>query len=103
MDGGLTLDDFNKMLLHYADDMALLSYTPNVLQDNMDRVIQNCDLWGMEVNCVKTKVMTLKKRDSVRHSEQWTYANTDLEIFSDVNYHGTVFNSNGTFSTNQNT
>jgi len=102
-DSGLTLEDVNIMLLLYADDMALLAETPSDLHDSLDRLKQYCDQWGMEVNCAKTKVMIFKKRCSVRRSEHWTYANTDLEIVSDFNYLGTVFNSHGFFSSNQNT
>ena len=43
--------------LLYADDLLLLSTTEVGLQQNMDKVNEFCNKWGLSINAEKSKTM----------------------------------------------
>ncbi len=47
---GLTLQDQNFKLLLYADDLVLLSSTPQGLQQHLDLLDNYCQNWALAVN-----------------------------------------------------
>ena len=52
------------LLLHllWADDLILMSNTPEGLQTQLDQLLQYCADWQMIVNILKTKVINLDLR-----------------------------------------
>ena len=98
---GITTDDITVILLLFADDMAILGNSPEDLQKSLDLLKSYCDLWGLEVNIDKTKVMVFRKRGLIRNNEIWFYDNIPLEIVNDFNYLGVSFNYTGSFALNQ--
>ena len=52
------------LLLHllWADDLILMSSTPEGLQTQLDQLLQYCADWQMIVNILKTKVINLDLR-----------------------------------------
>jgi len=97
---GLKLFDIVLIILMFADDMCILSETPEGLQSSLNRLYEYCQNWGIEVNSSKTKVMVFRKRGKVLDNEQWTYGGNILENVDSFNYLGTVFNYTGSFNLN---
>jgi hypothetical protein len=45
----------------YADDVVLLSETKEGLQNSLNRLARFCQVWGMDINTSKTKIMIFNK------------------------------------------
>ena len=63
---GLTIDDISYILMLFADDMVILSNSPEDLQNSLNLLGSYCDNWGLSVNVDKSKVMVFRKRGVVR-------------------------------------
>jgi hypothetical protein len=50
--------------LLYADDLLIISETPQRLQKSLDRLHKYCEKWRLQVNFKKTKIVIFKKRES---------------------------------------
>ena len=98
---GLSINDIYIMLLLFADDMVLFGESPRDLQNSLDSLLDYCNLWGLEVNSTKTKIMVIRKRGHIRDIEKWSvYDGNVLDIVDQFNYLGTVLSFNGSFSCN---
>ena len=71
--------------------------------DSFNLLENCCRRWGLEVNTDTTKVMVFRKRGDLLHNEKWLYKTNVLDVVSNFNYLGTVFNYTGTFVMNQET
>ena len=81
-------------LLLFADDMVMMSETPDGLQTCLDNLKRYCDVWGLCVNIDKTKVVVFRKSCfPILHN--FVYDNVNLEILNQFNYIGFVMVSNG--------
>ena len=82
----------SEILLHllWADDLILLSDTPQGLQTQLDGLYQFCKDWHMLVNETKTKIMIFGAKNT---NFEFRYNNKILDIVSNYKYLGTVFNS----------
>ena len=81
-------------MLLYADDMVLIAKTPAALQKQLDALAQFCTGWDMEVNLVKTKVVTFRptrRGQPVQH--QWTFDGQQIEQVDSYKYLGVVFHA----------
>ncbi len=58
----ITLDGVNYFnALMYADDLILMSPTPEGLQKSLDALHKYCNTWKLKINIKKTKCMTFSK------------------------------------------
>jgi hypothetical protein len=82
------------LLLHllWADDLILISNTPEGLQLQLDNLERYCAIWQMIVNIIKTKFMAFGTKDE---NVQVTFNNVVVEKVQEYKYLGTVFSSNG--------
>ncbi|KAH3788003.1 hypothetical protein DPMN_166131 [Dreissena polymorpha] len=94
-------DDIVLILLLFADDMAIIGKTPYEVQQHLNILKTYCDTWGLNVNTSKTKIIVFRKRGGLRHTGSWTYNGENIEVVSDFNYLGKVFNYTGKFILNQ--
>ena len=76
---------------------VLFGKTVSYLQNSLNLLYEYCLKWGLEVNTTKTKIMVFRKRRNIKEDEKWVYNNNELEVVSDFNYLGTVFNYTGSF------
>ena len=53
-------------LLMYADDIVLLTVTPEGLSNYILK-------WDLTVNTDKTKMVSFQNRGNIRHNEEWFY------------------------------
>ena len=50
MHDGIHTDDLALSLLLFADDMAVVGRTPLETQNQLDRLLEYCNAWGLSVN-----------------------------------------------------
>lgn len=100
VDSGVEIFDLCLIILLFADDMVIIGKSTEDLQQNLNKLHGYCNLWGLEVNTSKTKVVVFRKRGPVRQDERWFYNNEVLEVVDNFNYLGVVFNYTGTFVLN---
>ena len=98
--GGLNIDDLTFILMLFADDMVIIGKNPNDLQCSLDLLKTYCDNWGLKVNSTKSKIVVFRKRGALKENEQWNFNGVPLETVDYFNYLGTIFNFNGSFSSN---
>ena len=85
---------FNHLL--YADDLVLISESPQGLQHCIDALCNYCDDWGLNVNTNKTKVMVLSnKRKQIAENYHFYFGHMKLEIVDEYKYLGVTFTKNG--------
>ena len=53
----VSLKDMSLNCLMFADDILLLSESPDGLQKSIDRLHQYCENWQLSINANKTKIM----------------------------------------------
>ena len=80
-------------LLLFADDIALLSFSPIGLQNQLNNLARASDRLGLKVNLEKTKIMIFRKGGRVSKKENWLYKGIELEIVNEYRYLGFVLTS----------
>ena len=96
---GLTLYDSEIKFLLFADDLVLLSPTPEGLQQSLDIVQQFCKTWALTINMKKTKILIFQKRTR-RQGNKYNFMlnKTKIEHVTNYTYLGLKFSANGTFN-----
>ncbi|KAI2656568.1 hypothetical protein H4Q32_029770 [Labeo rohita] len=96
---GLTLQDKNIKFLLYADDLVLLSSTPQGLQQHLDLLENYCQNWALAVNLKKTNIMVFQKKPRCQeHRHQFHLGSTTLEHTMQYIYLGLIITTSGSFS-----
>ena len=85
--------------LMYADDVILISKTPNGLQKLLDCVNMFCKTSKMMVNPIKTKCITFTRKNKINKKDIFSIGEHYLENVSQVNYLGLEINAAGSFKT----
>ena len=85
--------------LLWADDLVLLALSPEALQDNINILVNFCQLMGLEINISKTKIVTFQPPRSKNHSEvRFFLGNQPIKSTDKYCYLGIIFHSNGSFA-----
>ena len=80
----------------YADDIVLLSTSPQGLQNKLDILKQYCNDWCLTVNTNKTKVLIFNKAGKhIKHT--FNLIDTQLECVNRYKYLGIHFCASGSF------
>ena len=87
---GISIDD--ELLLHvlWADDLVIMSDTPEGLQHQLNGLYIFCSHYQIIINEMKTKIMGYCNNKDEVH---FTFNNKPLEIVQEYKYLGVVFNS----------
>lgn len=91
LEGGINIEGTNIRILMYADDIVIMAEDVSTLQKMISRLEQYCDLWNMEVNTGKSKIMVFRNGGRISNEEKWYFKGQDIEIVSEYNYLGVVF------------
>jgi hypothetical protein len=97
----LSLGDEKLSCLMYADDLVILSESPQGLQTCLDKLKEYTIEWGLEINKNKTKILTFQ-RYGKRNIHRYKFGDIDLETTDTYKYLGTKLTHTGNFKTNQN-
>ena len=84
--------------LLWADDLVLLALSPAALQENINILLQFCQLMGLDININKTKVVTFHPPRSKHTLGQLYLGKLPIKNTETYFYLGIVFHQNGTFS-----
>ena len=84
-------------LLLYADDTVLLAETANDMQTCLNSLQQYCEIYGLNINISKTKVMVFS-RGKIRNLPDLFFNGEKIDITWDYKYLGVVFNYNNKFN-----
>ena len=95
------INDLVLIILLFADDMAIFGNNPEDLQNNLNLLHDYCNIWRLEVNGDKTKIMVFRKK-GLKIEEKWTNNGLSVEVVDSFNYLGTVFKYNVNFALNNN-
>ena len=61
IDGSISVDDIQLCLFLFADDAAVFTQDPRSLQLIPNDIEQNCNIWKLELNVNKIKIMIFEK------------------------------------------
>ena len=96
----MCLQDIEKklhlFLLLYADDTIVLAECPEDLQRALDILKIYCELWGLDINVRKTKVMIFS-RGKIRKMPKFNFNEETVDVVWDYKYLGVKFNYNNKF------
>ena len=82
--------------LLYADDLVILSTTPEGLQTSLNRLHEYCLTWKLQVNMSKTKTMCFTNKKQYT-AYPMTYSGETIEQVDKYTYLGIEICSNGSF------
>jgi len=80
--------------------VAIVGKTPLDIQNQLDRLLEYCNAWGLSVNTAKTKIMVFRKRGGLLTTERWTYNSQHIDVVNEFNYLGTVLSYPANFGPN---
>ena len=84
--------------LLFADDVILVSETPEGLQHALDKLMDYCQQWLLEVNPEKTKVMIFNKSGKKIISNKFYLQGNSLELVNSCTYLGIELSTSGSMS-----
>ncbi len=90
-------DEYVPCLL-YADDIVLLSESPEGLLLSIDCLHTYCDQWDLKVNIEKTKIIIFNKSGKLIKNAHFTYFGKPLECVNEYKYLSILFKLSGSFS-----
>ena len=96
--GGIFLGQTNVKVLLYADDLVLLSDTPDGLQEMIDALFAYCLRWGLTVNMDKSKTLVFRKTARIPANLVWHFGNEQIQNVNQYKYLGVVLNYNLSFA-----
>ncbi|MEW8542106.1 MAG: reverse transcriptase family protein, partial [Candidatus Thiodiazotropha sp.] len=100
---GVEVNMLKLFLILYADDIVLLSESPEDLQRSLNMFHIYCDTWKLSLNTTKSKVVVFRKGGRLPLGLNFNYNGKNLEIVQSFTYLGVVFSSTGSFSQLQET
>ena len=83
--------------LLYADDLVILSSSPDGLQCSLNELHDFCSSWRLEVNITKSKVLIFNSNGKA-FVNYFRYNDQIIETVSQYNYLGVVLKNNGKFN-----
>jgi hypothetical protein len=76
---------FELFIILYADDTVLMSETKEGMQQSLNIFQLYCDLWKLDVNINKTKVMVFSKKKNLNYS--FILQDKQLEVVEKFRYY----------------
>ena len=80
-------------LLLFADDMALMSYNPKGLQNQLNELEKHTKRFNLKINESKTKIMVFRKGGYLGKYEKWWLNGELLEVVNSYKYLGIEFST----------
>ena len=97
----VNIDDLQLLLLLFADDTVLFSYSKEGLQFQLNQLYTYCSNWCITVNTAKTVVMFFKKHNRRTETVELLYNNQVLTVVKWFTYLGVILSYNGNFHQTQ--
>jgi len=81
-------------LLFYADDLAMVTHDPQLLQDYLKTLETFCQATGLNVNVAKTEIVVFSRQWSTG-SFKWFFNKKQIQVSKEFVYLGVVFANKG--------
>lgn len=89
--GGTTVGETVINVLMFADDIALMAESPIELQDMIKNLEEYCQLWGFNINLLKSKIMIFNNGGGRRaRNEIWYMHSQEVEVVKNYKYLGII-------------
>jgi hypothetical protein len=88
--------------LLYADDLVIISTSPDGLKKSLEKMNSYCNKWKLEVNLAKSKVMCLNKQGKFMKRD-FTLGSENLECVKSYSYLGIEISNSCSFKLAQKT
>jgi hypothetical protein len=95
--GSPKIQDESISCLLYADDLILLSTIKSELQNKLNKLNTYCQIWGLNVNLEKTKVVIFSHTDP-KIPILFSYGNKVIQTVDQYKYLGIIFHKCGKFT-----
>jgi hypothetical protein len=90
---------FKLYILLYADDTVIFAETADELQKALDAMSSYCNMWSLQVNPAKTKIVVFCKNvRGIRNAPNFIFEGNMLEVVDSFSYLGVKFSYNGKFT-----
>ena len=86
------------LILMFADDVTLLSYSVCGLQTQLDILSQASSRLGLTVNLDKSNIVVFRNGGHLAQNEKWTYGREPMEVVNMYKYLGIVLSTRLSFS-----
>ena len=90
---GVDLMHSKLQLLLFADDLVLLSESPEALQSSINSLSKYCLKWSLQVNLTKTKVVCFSRQRTSR-SHMFHLSGSPITTASEYKYLGVLMSAN---------
>lgn len=91
--GGIRIANTIINVLLYADDLVVLSESPENLQLMINRLAAYCEKWGLTINTEKSKVMVFSRTNQRDVNHRWFFRDSCLDVANEHKYLGVKLNS----------
>jgi len=96
--GGVVIGNTTLKVLLYADDLVLLSESPEDLQHMINSLHTYCQNWGLKVNLSKSKIVVFRKSPRISSNLKWFYDGSEVQIVNEFKYLGVTLAYNLSFN-----
>ncbi len=96
-DNDLLKNSLCLLVLMYAGDTVLLCDSESNMNPTLTSLHRYCYDWKLKVNCNKTKIMVISRGQAQARNFNFNLGDEDIEVVSDFEYLGILFNYNGRF------
>ena len=79
----------------YADDTIIFAESKHELQAALNSMLHYCQIWKLEVNADKTKIVIFGNRKNLKEKTEFRLGDKPIEVVSEYPYLGISFQSNG--------
>lgn len=93
----VVLNSINLNCLLYADDLVLISETPDGLQCCLDKLQIYCEEWGLQINTRKTKSVVFNNTGKIDNNI-FSINNIPIDRAKGYKYLGVYFSASGSFT-----
>ena len=93
----VSIDQQKFSSISFADDIVILSETPEGLQNSLNNIQEYCEKWGLKINCDKTKVVEFNKPFRQKRPRAYFMAGEYIEVCKQFCYLGVEITSTGSF------
>lgn len=85
---------FNRrtQLLGYADDVAIVGTSIRTIEEACERLAKESEKMGLSINEEKTKIMVLRRKQSLNPTKQYKIGQFTFECVSSFKYLGSIIN-----------
>ena len=83
--------------LMFADDLLLLSETPDGLQNSLNKLFSYCHKWQLSININKTKCITFQQRNIIDKNNDFFLNGQKIEQVLKYKYLGNIVEASGKF------